>query len=199
MAQAAPLADPEAHLDERRFGRASISLNAKLYTSSGRSQCEVTDLSIQGARIETDKAVKDGETLWLEFGKLRIFASVQWTQAQFVGLLFEELLPKAFLMHLTGNRVDPLELEAAETRLAAQKWVVGDPAVRSKDERLFNVLGSESYGPKPGETVGLIEPSASVPARTGLQPKGSGKRSAIVVVLSALLGAALGSFSSLIF
>ena len=199
MAEASPLEEAGVFSDKRRFGRADISLKAKLDTPSGRKRCEVTDLSLQGARIKTDKALKNGETLWLELGKLRIFASVQWCRAQIVGLGFEERLPKAFLMHLVGEKVDPRELKAAETRLAAQKWVVGDPAVCSKDERLFNVLGSESYGPKPGETVGLIEPSAMIPARIGFQPKSSRKRSAIVVVLSALLGAALGSFSSLIF
>lgn len=199
MAEAAPLKEAGAFSDKRRFGRASISLEAKLDTSSGRKQCEIADLSLQGARIKTDKAVNDGETLWLELGKLRIFASVQWTQAQLVGLVFEERLPKAFLMHLAGEKVDPLELEAAETRLAAQQWVVGNPAVRLKDERLFEVLGSESYSSKPSEKVGLSEPSILIPARTGFQPRSSRKRPAIVMVLSALLGAAIGSFSSLIF
>jgi PilZ domain len=177
----------------RSYGRADLSMRTKLDVPSGRINGIVQDLSLGGAKIEVEQPIEVGSSLWLELHKLKVFGIVRWARGNVIGVQFDVKLPKAFILSLRGETVDPEELRAVETILAARNWVMGSPSNRSKSLRLADVLGSRSEHTYDGS-------HASVPGR---RPSSSGrhhqlkaaalnKRAFALVTCSALIGGLLG-------
>jgi PilZ domain len=127
---------------QRDFGRAPIAMPARLETPLGAISCTICDVSLGGAKIEADHPVPIGESLWIALGRVRVFATVQWARGQLIGVKFEEKLPKALVLALRGETVDPKALEDAEAALIAQKWEGGRAARNPKDVRIADVLGT---------------------------------------------------------
>ena len=131
---------------QRSHGRATMMVPVKLETPLGAVSGTMLDLSLGGARVETRHAIPRGEALWLVLGKVKVFATVQWARGGRIGVKFDEKLPKALVLSLRGEVVDPKALEDAEARLTAQKWQGGRPATRAKEVRIADVLGTWNPG-----------------------------------------------------
>lgn len=178
---------------ERSYGRADLSMRTTLDVPSGRINGIVQNLSLGGAKIEVEELIEVGSSLWLTLHKLKVFAIVRWARGNVIGVQFDVKLPKAFILSLRGETVDPEELREVETVLAARNWVMGSPMNRSKSLRLADVLGSRSEHSYGGS-------HASVPERRPFsrgrhhQPKAAGldKRALAFVICSALIGGLLG-------
>jgi PilZ domain len=165
----------------RGYGRADVTLQTHLETPHGRVRCRVVDLSIGGARVETDQIIEVGESLWLSLHKARVFGTVQWVRGTEIGVQFEQKLPKALVLSLKGESVDPKALEAVEAMLVAQDWVVGTRFHRPKGQRIVEVLGARSNG-----AVGLDPPIVSTRG-TGID-----QRALLFIFGAAVIGALIG-------
>lgn len=178
-----------------------MALPTKIETPVGPISCLVLDVSLGGARIETDQSFEIGESLWLVLHKVKAFGTVQWVKGNLIGIQFEERLPKPLVMSLRGEPVDPKELEAVEAMLVAQEWVAGTPTNRSKSLRLAEVLDSPKEGSFASSQSSGTEPQLSVrhfreEARAG---HGIGRRALLLIIFSALIGALIGIASFLLF
>lgn len=128
----------------RGLGRASLALRSILTTSSFRTTCVVSDLSLGGARVQTDEPLHPGESVLLKLGQYEAFGDVRWTRGKTSGIQFDKKLPKSVMMNVQGRGADALRLASAEAKIAARDWVVGEPVERSPRERVNEVIG---YGP----------------------------------------------------
>lgn len=187
---------------QRSFGRAELALRTAVATTSGTVRCLVVDLSLGGAKIQPEYPIEADSDVWLTLGNLKVFGTVRWANGDVVGIQFDEKLPKAFILHLQGDSVDPDELEAAEALLAARDWVVGKSSDCTKSERLAKVLGRASDA---SATGAIGSPSAEAQLRTRLGPSRQRStkrlvgRAPVLVALSALLGGLIGMASLLFF
>jgi len=79
----------------RGFSRAPVSLDAKLGRGGlDRTLCRITDLSPQGARIDTYSALKRGTVIWLTIpGAGTIAATIKWADDFQAGCSFHTPLP----------------------------------------------------------------------------------------------------------
>ena len=165
----------------RGYGRAEVTLQTSLETPHGRVRCLVVDLSIGGARVVTDQPIEAGESLWLSLHKAKVFGSVQWIRGTEIGVQFEEKLPKALVLSLKGESVDPKALEDAEAMLVAQDWVVGTPFHRPRSQRIADVLGAQSNGA-----------AGPHPSSIAVQAKGIDRRALLLIFCAAVIGALIG-------
>ena len=63
----------DAEAGQRRlYGRAELRADTMLVSSEGRYRCTILDLSLEGARIETDHELAVGDALWLKVSKLNL-------------------------------------------------------------------------------------------------------------------------------
>ena len=157
---------------------------ASLEMPMGSISCTICDVSLGGAKIEIDHAVPVGESLWLALGKVRVFATVQWVRGKQIGVKFEEKLPKALVLSLRGETVDPKALEDAEARLVAQKWEGGRPAAHAKEVRIADVLGTWNPG-----SIASSQSGRAGRRRSGKDASGTGLS---LLVYAGLLGALVG-------
>lgn len=92
-----------------------------------------------------DRKLERGRTLWLKLDKLEVFGVVSWARGGEYGIEFEERLPKVVVMQMQGFSVDLDEYEAAQGRLAARDWVVGDARpTKTRLMRLLDVVSPKS-------------------------------------------------------
>jgi hypothetical protein len=200
MAYVGPLGVDKKTSCLRSYGRADVELQTSIETPLGRFRCLVLDLSLGGARILADQTVEPGEALWLSLHKVKVFGTVQWARGNEIGVKFEEKLPKAIVLSLRGDSVDPKALEAVEAMLDAQDWVVGSPTTRPKSMRIAEVLGSRnehSGGSKrPGVARALPTDSKSrdgIHAGTGID-----RRALLLILFAAVTGSLIGIASVLL-
>lgn len=135
--------------NRRGNGRAPMSFPTAILLSEGKFPCKLEDLSLGGARISTARKLERGRTLWLKLDKLEVFGVVSWAGEGQYGIEFEERLPKVVVMQMQGFSVDLDEYEAAQGRLAARDWVVGEARpTKSRLMRLLDVVspkGRDSF------------------------------------------------------
>lgn len=164
-----------------------MALQTNLETPLGRARCTVIDLSLGGAQLETAEPVDLGESLWLWLGKAKVFGTVQWARGNMIGVQFEEKLPKALVLSLRGDHVDPKALEEVEAMLVAQSWVIGTPAARPKSTRIAQVLGGpgQADGARPAQLT--RDSRQADPAGTGID-----RRVLLIFLFAAAIGAAAG-------
>ena len=150
----------------------------------GSIACIICDISLGGAKIKADQPVPIGESLWIALGRVKVFATVQWVRGKQIGVKFDEKLPKALVLRLRGEAVDPKALEDAEAKLIAQKWEGGRAARKSKDGRIADVLGTWNPG-----SIASSQASGSGNRRSSR----SATRGAVSLLLyAALFGALIG-------
>ncbi len=157
---------------------------ASFETPVGPISCTICDLSLGGAKIEADHPVPVGESLWIALGRVRVFATVQWVRGKQIGVKFEEKLPKALVLSLRGEAVDPKALEDAEAKLIAQKWEGGRAASSSKDVRIADVLGTWNPG-----SIASSQSGRAGRRRSGNEASGAGLS---LFLYAGLLGALVG-------
>lgn len=179
----------------RSYGRASVALRSSLATPHGNVRCLVLDISIGGARVVTDQTIEIGEALWLSLHKVKVFGSVQWVRGKEIGVKFEEKLPKALVLSLRGDNVDPKALEEVEAMLVAQDWVVGTPSVRPKSMRIADVLGAPNKGASGTDRVNVARrPQRALASRKADRTSTGVDRRVLLIFLSA---AAIGSMAGI--
>jgi hypothetical protein len=182
----------------RTYGRADVALRGHLQSPLGRTPCWVRDLSLGGARVETEQEAAPDQAIWLYLGKLKIFGTVKWVRGHLAGIQFEDKLPKSIVLSLRGEAVDPEALVEMEAMLAAQNWVIGTPMDRPKSLHLADVLGA--HGKRSGKpSTGASH--ALEGHRLGRSPidRRSKTRAAGLIALSAAIGLLLGLGSIFIF
>jgi hypothetical protein len=188
--------------NRRGNGRAPMSFPSAILLSEGKFPCKLEDLSLGGARITTDRKLEQGRTLWLKLDKLEVFGVVSWARNGEYGIEFEERLPKVVVMQMQGYSVDLDEYEAAQGRLAAKDWVVGDPQpTKTRLMRLLDVVS-----PKSREAFAtciqcdLGEPCAAHCGHKQYREyrRTQGLKTAFFLGLAAVLGAIIGIGSELI-
>jgi hypothetical protein len=88
--------EPAEPLGRRRVPRTPVSLDAKLGRGGlDRALCKVTDLSVQGARLQTYSALRKGAMIWLTLpGVGPRIAHVRWAGEYEAGCEFEEPLTR---------------------------------------------------------------------------------------------------------
>jgi hypothetical protein len=86
--------EPAQAPTRRRVPRAPVSLDAKVGRGGlDRTLCKVTDLSVQGARLQTYSALRKGAMIWLTLpGVGPRIAHVRWADEYEAGCEFEEPL-----------------------------------------------------------------------------------------------------------
>lgn len=195
--------EPVRHKEEtscvRSYGRAIVALQSSFETPHGNVPCSVLDLSLGGARVATDQTVEAGASIWLSLHKLKVFGTVSWARDNLIGIQFEENLPKAIVLSLRGESVDPEELERVEAMMAAQKWVIGTPTDRPRSMRLADVLGSRNAGPVASIQSGVFEAQPSVRGEGFADRRGIDRRALLVMVFAAMTGVLIGIGSVLAF
>jgi PilZ domain len=182
----------------RAYGRADVVVRGYLETPHGRKPCWVRDLSLGGARLETEQILASDQSVWLSLEKLKIFGAVKWVRGNLVGIQFEEKLPKTLVLNLRGEVVDPEALSEVEAMLAAQNWVLGTPTDRPRDVRIADVLGARDRRPDQPLASGVHAPEGLRPERVR-NGRSSNRRAAAIIALSAAIGLLLGLGSILIF
>ncbi|MDT8758068.1 PilZ domain-containing protein [Sphingomonas psychrotolerans] len=91
--------EPAEGLGRRRTARAPVSLDARLGRGGlDRALCRVTDLSINGARLQTYSELRSGTMIWLTLpGVGQCTACVVWAHDFEAGVEFQmPLTPKDF-------------------------------------------------------------------------------------------------------
>lgn len=146
MNTSAPAFDPANATCQRTLGRAALTLRSRLVTSSGNVICTVIDLSLGGARIEIERHLEIGETVWLTLGRVKVFGEIRWFNGRTAGIHFEKKLPKAVVLNLRGEAVNQQELAEIEAKMAARDWAEGTPPTRTKRDRLDEIIGLTKYG-----------------------------------------------------
>ena len=182
----------------RTYGRADVTLRGYLDSPLGRTPCSIRDLSLGGARVETEQKLAPDQSIWLSLGKLRIFGTVKWVRGNLVGIQFEEKLPKSIVLNLRGEAVDPEALAEMEAMLAAQSWVIGAPVDRPKSVRLADVLGAREKQPDKPLTGSTQAAGVPLPERSTIDQSGK-RRAAAIIAMSAVTGLLIGFGSILIF
>jgi hypothetical protein len=182
----------------RTYGRADVALRGYLESPLGRTICWVRDLSLGGARIETEQKIAPDQSIWLNLGKLKIFGTAIWVRGNLVGIQFEEKLPKSIVLNLRGEVVAPETLAEMEAMLAAQNWVIGTPMDRPKSLRIADVLGGRGKRSDQPLAGAVHAPEGFRPERAAID-RSSKRRAATIIALSAAIGSLLGLGSVLIF
>lgn len=182
----------------RTYGRADVLLRGHIETPHGRKPCWVRDLSLGGARIETEQILASDQSIWLSLQKLKIFGAVKWVRGNLAGIQFDEKLPKTVVLNLRGEVVDAEALCELEAMLAAKNWVIGSPADRPRSVRMMDVIGARERRPDQQLASGAHAPESLRPER---DPNGrsSSRRAAATIALSAAIGLLLGLGSIFIF
>lgn len=181
----------------RIYGRADTTLRASLDSLLGRAPCWVRDLSLGGARVETEQRLAPEQSVWLSIEKLRIFGTVKWVRGNLAGVQFEEKLPKPVVLKLRGEVVDPEALAEMEAMLAAQNWVVGTSVDLPKSVRLAVMLGASSKRSDQSLT-GSAQAAAGFLHDEAPIDRNASWRAVAVVALSAAVGVLIGLGSILI-
>jgi len=91
--------EPAESLGRRRAPRAPVSLDARVGRGGlDRTLCRVTDLSINGARLQTYSELRVGTMIWLTLPEIgQRSARVVWAHDFEAGLEFQTaLLPEEF-------------------------------------------------------------------------------------------------------
>jgi hypothetical protein len=91
--------EPACSLGRRRTARAPVSLDARVGRGGlDRALCRVTDLSINGARLQTYSELRAGTMIWLTLPSVgQRAARVVWAHDFEAGLEFQApLLPEEF-------------------------------------------------------------------------------------------------------
>lgn len=182
----------------RNYGRADVALRGYLESPRGRTPCWVRDLSLGGARIETEQELAPDQAVWLYVRKLKIFGTVKWVRGDLAGIQFEEKLPKSVVLNLRGEVVDPEALAEMEATLAAQNWVIGTPVNRPRSVRLADVLGTRGNRPDKPLIGGAQAPEGFLLERAPTDRSGKWQAAAIIA-MSAAIGLLLGLGSILLF
>lgn len=112
-------------IGRRTHPRARLDLPAEFVTLDGRNRCRMVSLSVCGARLKTDLAIRKGTTGFLRFGRTETFGTVVWTTQREAGIEFDELLDRQVvtaMRHLSeSTRSDQAFLDAK----AVRDWVNG--------------------------------------------------------------------------
>lgn len=178
---------------QRRFGRTPLAVRTFLTTPTGRVPCVVLDLSLGGAKVEAAEAIGVGASICLTLQKVTVFGEVKWSRGISCGIQFQEKLPKALVLSVRGEFINPDQLEDIEAMLAAQNWVVGSPVGRTNTARLAELIGS-----RPSNSSAPTPPGR--PSRhVATSDSGADRRSLLIVVSAAFVGTLFGLGSVLFF
>jgi hypothetical protein len=110
----------------RGRSRLRVRLKASLTTVSSTSRVVLHDLSLTGARVSAPATIRVGQECVLSWAEHEAFGAVVWVRAGMCGLVFEQMIRPALLIHTRDLQdVEPLLDDYEITRDAARSWVSG--------------------------------------------------------------------------
>lgn len=201
MNSAEPSDSDEEIACRRSYGRAEITVRTRLATTQGKVSGQILDLSLGGARLESDRAIAPGASVWLALQKLDVFATVQWARGKVIGVQFEEKLPKALVLSMRAESLDPEVLEAIEAERQARHWVTGTPVNCPGTLRPADILGARNRSRAAlTRPAGVrIRPFIQGLCRVAKANQRGERRTWLLMPGAAVLGALLGIVSALVF
>lgn len=132
MAQRAPALDDSTPIDgpvvggRRHCSRLRVRLPARLVTHTETRRVILADLSLTGARLLTQGALRDGQEAVLEWDRHEAFGAVVWQEGPACGLLFFDPIDEATLMATRGiDDAARLPQDRELVRQIARQWVEG--------------------------------------------------------------------------
>ncbi len=96
-----------AQQDRRRSARFIVEVPAFIQTVVGKRPCHISNISDQGAMIETDNAPPAGIAACLTMGETEIFCTVKWSDKGKCGVEFENPLLDTTLAAIATEQVQP--------------------------------------------------------------------------------------------
>lgn len=109
----------------RILGRAMIRLPASILMIDGRENCWINDISLGGARIETNRLPEVREPLILRTEILDVFAMTIWAAGTEAGIRFDDKISKESLFHLRDLAHGWRRYIKGLGMVAARDWVAG--------------------------------------------------------------------------
>lgn len=105
-----------AQSERRRSGRMLIAIPVALRTVSGLRECNMSNISDTGAKLEMEKPPVTGISGWLVMGEDEIYCTVVWSNEGTCGVEFERSLGPNRLKQVAGDQIEPQELGPAANR-----------------------------------------------------------------------------------
>lgn len=96
-----------AQSERRRSARLTIDIPACLRTIGGDRKCRMSNISDEGARLETVNPPRQGVTGWLVLGEHEIFCKVVWVNEAGCGVQFERAIRNSTLIEIAGEPAEP--------------------------------------------------------------------------------------------
>lgn len=109
----------------RKTSRLRLGIPAVLLLLDGTFRCRLIDLSCSGARIGLDQHLRIGAEAVLQCPGFEVFGMVVWSDAEQVGMHFDEELPASRLLTLRDYKDNSRERSLAELRRSVHDWVNG--------------------------------------------------------------------------
>ncbi len=111
----------------RRRSRLRVRLAAQLATRSEAHQAILADISLDGARIQTEVPIVPGTEILIEWAGFEAFGDVVWCKDGQCGIVFEEPIARPILLatravHDAARLPDDRNL----LRRIASQWVRGN-------------------------------------------------------------------------
>ncbi|QUL38238.1 PilZ domain-containing protein [Erythrobacter sp. JK5] len=93
-----------AEIERRRSGRMLVDIPVGLRTVSGMRECEMTNISDAGAKLELEDPPPEGVSGWLVLGEDEIYCTVVWSSEGTCGVAFEFVLQPGMIAQIAGER-----------------------------------------------------------------------------------------------
>ena len=106
--------------------RARLGIDGRLILLDGPVPCRIENLSIGGARLQTDSPLKLGCPGILKIHDTDAFGEIVWQARGRAGFKFDDLLDDQAVIRLRHLTPEILEMQTNHVALFAQRWVEGN-------------------------------------------------------------------------
>lgn len=91
---------PDVQSDQRRSGRLVVAIPVEFRTASGTRQCDMSNISDKGAKLETSSPPPVGVSGMLNLGDEDIYCTVIWSNEKACGVEFEHKVQEGTLSNM---------------------------------------------------------------------------------------------------
>lgn len=94
-----------AQTDRRRSARFPTEVSVILRTVLGNRKCRISNISDDGAMLETESPPPEGIAACLLMGEDEIFGTIKWSKDGACGIQFERAIGENKLVEIAGEQV----------------------------------------------------------------------------------------------